>query len=60
MFRTFNMGIGMEIYVRTIEEAKKVMHSAAKFGIEAQIIGLTDISEDGMNHVKIGDNEYSK
>lgn len=60
MFRTFNMGVGMEIYVRTVEDAKKVIRSAAKFGIEAQIIGLTDISEDGMNHVKIGDNVYTK
>ena len=60
MFRTFNMGIGMEVYVSSSEEAEKVIACAKKYAIPAFVIGHTEAREEGSNQVKIGDSVYSK
>ena len=60
MFRTFNMGIGMEVYVSSSEEAEKVIACAKKYAIPAFVIGHTEAREEGSNQVKIGDSVYTK
>jgi phosphoribosylformylglycinamidine cyclo-ligase len=51
MFEVFNVGIGFEILVRP-EEAEKVVSIAARFGIEAAVIGRCKRSRKG-NRVTI-------
>lgn len=53
MYQTFNMGIGMEIVVPTLEEAEKVICHAYEYGVEAEVIGQVAKSIDG-NKVEIG------
>ena len=50
MYKVFNMGHRMEIYVRP-EAAGKVMAIASEFGIESRIIGRVEDSES--NHLTI-------
>lgn len=59
MYQTFNMGIGMEVYVPSIADAENVIRHAEKYGIKAHIIGYVDTWAD-KNHVKIGDCDYEK
>lgn len=60
MYQTFNMGIGMEIIVKTLEDAKKVVLTAGEYNIPAFIIGHTEKSEDDKNKVIIGSSTYTK
>lgn len=60
MYQTFNMGIGMEILVKGLSDAKEVILHANKYGIPAFIIGHTEVSKDGKNRVKIGSSIYTK
>lgn len=60
MYQTFNMGIGMEIIVKSLEDAQRVMHYAANYDIPAFMIGCTAASEDGKNRVLIGSSAYEK
>ena len=59
MYKTFNMGIGMEVYVRSTLDAEKVIIRAAKYGIDAHIIGHVAAWAD-KNFVRIGDCDYEK
>ena len=60
MYQTFNMGIGMEIIVKSLADAERVISFANKYDIPAYIIGHTETSEDGKNSVLIGENVYTK
>ena len=60
MYQTFNMGVGMEIYVPDPEDAMKVIAHAAKYDIRSSIIGHTETSSDGKNKVRIGRMIYTK
>lgn len=60
MFQTFNMGIGMEVVVKSSSDADKVILHANKYDIPAFIIGHTEVSEDGKNRVKIDSSIYTK
>lgn len=60
MYRTFNMGIGMELYVKNINDANAVIMHAKNYGIPAFIIGHTQFSQDEHNHVKIGEYTYTR
>lgn len=60
MFKTFNMGIGMEIIVKNIDDANKIITFANNYNIQAFITGYTKASEDGKNKVIIGDHVYTK
>ena len=53
MYQTFNMGIGMEIIVPTLEEAERVRSIANNYGVSADIIGQVAKSNGG-NVVEIG------
>ena len=46
MFVTFNMGVGMEALFETKEDADLFIRIANKFGIEAKIIGFTELAQD--------------
>lgn len=59
MFKTFNMGIGMEVYVPSVADAEKVITCAGKYDIKAHIIGYVDAWAD-KSHVRIGDCDYEK
>ena len=60
MYQTFNMGIGMEIVVKSLQEANAIVKHAESYNIPALLIGHTEKSEDGKNMVKIGDLTYTK
>ena len=60
MYQTFNMGIGMEIIVKSLIDAKKIISLANKYNVPAFIIGGTKMSEDDKNRVKIGSLLYTK
>ena len=60
MYQTFNMGIGMEIVVKSLIDAKKIISLAGKYNIPAFLIGGTKLSEDDKNRVKIGSLLYTK
>lgn len=60
MYQTFNMGIGMEVIVKSLADAEKVISIANKYDISASIIGHTKTSRDGKNSVLIGENVYTK
>lgn len=60
MYQTFNMGIGMEIVVKSLSDADKVIAYANQYDIPAFIIGYTKASEDDHNRVKIGSSLYTK
>lgn len=60
MYQTFNMGIGMEIIVKSLSDADKVIFHACQYGIPAFLIGHTEVSEDDKNRVKIGSSVYTK
>ncbi len=60
MYQTFNMGIGMEIIVKNMDDAKKVISIANKYDISSFILGHTEASEDGKNKVLIGSSTYTK
>ena len=53
MYSTFNMGIGMEIIVPSIDAAMKVVNHARSFNIEAQVIGYTEATFGNTNEVEI-------
>jgi phosphoribosylformylglycinamidine cyclo-ligase len=46
MYKVFNMGHRMEVYCDP-DQAQKVIDVAAGFGIEAQVVGRTEDSDDG-------------
>ena len=56
MYQTFNMGIGMEVVVKTEADANRIIEIANKFNIEAAIIGYTEETTGG-NIVKINNRE---
>ena len=60
MYSTFNMGIGMEVVVKTLRDADIVIDYANSYGIRAYKIGHTEASADGTNKVKIGPYVYTK
>ena len=60
MYRTFNMGIGMEVYVASSADAKKVISHASKYEIPAYVIGYTANSVDCKNRVRIEHCDYVK
>ena len=60
MYKTFNMGIGMELIVKDYSDVQKVIFCAQKYGISAYMIGHTDFSPTGKNRVEIGSTVYSK
>lgn len=60
MYQTFNMGIGMEVVVKSLSDAEKVIQYANKYGICAYVTGHTETSADGINRVKIGSSIYTK
>ena len=60
MYQTFNMGVGMEIVVKTAECADKVIQHANNYGIKAYMVGHTEKSADGVNRVAIGSLLYTK
>ena len=60
MYQTFNMGIGMEVVVKSLEEAKSVITHAKKYDVQAFITGHTEKSKDDQNVVKIGESIYTK
>jgi phosphoribosylformylglycinamidine cyclo-ligase len=60
MYQTFNMGIGMEVIVKSSSDVDKVIHCAGKYSIHAYEIGHTETSSDGINKVKIGSSIYTK
>lgn len=60
MYKTFNMGIGMEIVVKSLDDVKKVILCAKHYDIPAFLIGHTEESSDGKNSVEIGPCIYTK
>ncbi len=52
MYKVFNMGHRMEIYLDQ-ENAAKVIETAAEFGIEARIVGRVEKSSDNLRHLTI-------
>ena len=60
MYQTFNMGIGMEVIVKSAKDADEVIQYAKNYGIHAYVTGYTEISSDGINKVKIGSSIYTK
>lgn len=60
MYQTFNMGIGMEIVVKSLSDANLVRIHARRYGIPAFIIGRTEASKTGKNTVQIGPYTYTK
>ncbi|MDE5627391.1 MAG: phosphoribosylformylglycinamidine cyclo-ligase, partial [Candidatus Amulumruptor sp.] len=52
MYKVFNMGHRLEVYVSP-EDAAKVMEISESFGIEARIVGRVEPSADGANHLTI-------
>ena len=52
MYQTLNMGIGMEIIVKTMEDAEKIIEIAKSFNIDSAVIGHTEKTNGG-NMVKI-------
>ena len=58
MYQTFNMGIGMEIIVKSKSEAFRVIEHAGRYNISAAVTGYTTTSKDGRNHVVI-DGKYT-
>jgi phosphoribosylformylglycinamidine cyclo-ligase len=52
MYQVYNMGHRMEVYCAP-REARHVIEAAKSFGIEAQVVGRTEKSEDGQNRLSI-------
>lgn len=58
MYKVYNMGHRMEIYCKP-EDAQKVIDISKSFGIDAQIVGRTEKSSDGVNRLTLNGNiEY--
>ena len=60
MYQTFNMGIGMEVVVKSLPDAWRVIRIANDYNINAYMFGQTKASPDGINRVTIGDCVYTK
>lgn len=60
MYQTFNMGVGMEVIVKSSIDAYKVIQHANKYGIRSFMTGYTETSPDGINKVKIGSSIFTK
>ena len=60
MYQTFNMGIGMEVVVKSIVDASKIIDIADSYNIPAFFIGHTEASKTGKNTVQIGPYTYTK
>ncbi len=58
MYQTFNMGVGMEIIVKSKGEAFRVIEHAERYNISAAVTGYTRASNDGRNQVVI-DGKYT-
>ncbi len=54
MYQVFNMGHRMELYCDRAD-ADFMIETAKKYGVEAKIVGYTEASADGLNHVTIKD-----
>ena len=52
MYQVFNMGHRMELYCAP-EMAEKFIAISKKYGVDAQIVGRVEASEDNVNHVTI-------
>ncbi len=52
MYQVFNMGHRMEIYCAP-EDAAFMIEKAESFGVDAKIVGRTEASADGNNHVTV-------
>lgn len=52
MYQVFNMGHRMEVYCAR-EDAELMIAAAAKYGVEAKLVGYTEASADGENHVTV-------
>jgi phosphoribosylformylglycinamidine cyclo-ligase len=52
MYKVFNMGHRLEVYV-SADEAARVMEISESFGIPARIVGRVEASADGANHLTI-------
>jgi phosphoribosylformylglycinamidine cyclo-ligase len=48
MFKVFNMGTRMEIYLEDTSFAKEIIEIVASFGLNAQIIGRVEASEKAL------------
>ena len=57
MYKVFNMGIRLEVYVPEAA-AQKVIDIAAKFGIDAWVIGRCEKAEEPGVAVKTGNGEF--
>ncbi len=57
MFKTFNMGTGMEVVVPTEEDAAKLISSAKQFNVDAKVIGYTQSTLETHNEVVIEHNQ---
>lgn len=53
MYQTFNMGVGIEVVVDSLEGAKRLQELASWYNLRSAIIGRTEYCEDG-NRVEIG------
>ena len=60
MYQTFNMGIGMEVVVKSLPDAWRIIRIANDYNINAYMFGQTKASPDGINRVTIGDCVYTK
>ena len=60
MYQTFNMGIGMELILKDLNDVSRVVKYANKYNVNAYLIGHTENSPDGINRVEIGSSIYTK
>lgn len=52
MYQVFNMGHRMELYCSE-NDAAYMIETAQKYGVDARIVGRTEASSDGKNHVTV-------
>lgn len=52
MYQVFNMGHRMELYCSE-SDAAYMIETAQKYGVDARIVGRTEASSDGKNHVTV-------
>ena len=59
ILNAFNLGNGMDVYLRDIESAEAVMEAAESYGIKSQLIGRVEKAKDDMRRVIIDYNGKS-
>ncbi|MCI8388735.1 MAG: phosphoribosylformylglycinamidine cyclo-ligase [Clostridiales bacterium] len=59
MYQVFNMGHRMELYCSK-DDAAYMIETAKKYNVDARIVGYTEASTDGKNHVTVisGDKKF--